>query len=65
MEFLWALLRHGMVPSLVTYSSLICACEARLQVGRAVQLFEAMPWQGVVPDVVIYTVLMNAFEKGK
>jgi len=40
------------VPNVITYNTLISACEKGKQPERALELFEAMQRQGVVPDVM-------------
>ena len=56
--------RQGVVPNVITYTSLISSCEKGQQPGRALELFEAMQRQGVVPDVIICTSLISTCEKG-
>ena len=46
--------------SQVTYSALISACEKGKQPERALELFEAMQRQGLVPDVITYNALISA-----
>ena len=53
------------MPGVVTYSALISACEKGKQPEQALELFEAMKQQGVVPDVITYNALISACEKGK
>ena len=40
-------------------------CEKGKQPEWALELFEAMQRQGVVPDVIAYSALISACEKGK
>ena len=44
--------RQDVVPNVTTYSALISACEKGKQPERALELFEAMQRQGVVPNVM-------------
>ena len=44
---------------------MISACEKGKQPERALQLFEAMKQQGVVPDEITYSALISACKKGK
>ena len=54
-----------MVPNVITYSALISACEKGKQPERALEVSQAMQWQGVVPNIITYITLINACEKGK
>ena len=47
-----------------TYNALISACEKGKQLERALELFEAMQWQRVVPNVITYSVLSSTCVKG-
>ena len=57
--------RQGVVPTTITYSALISACEKGPQPERALDVFEVMQRQDVVPDVIIYSALISACEKSK
>ena len=56
-----------MAPNVITYSALISACEKGKQPERAVELFDAMKRQSVVPNVITYrySALISACAKGK
>ena len=54
-----------MVLDVITYSALISACEKGKQPDRALELFEAMKQQGVIPNTITYSALISACEKGK
>jgi pentatricopeptide repeat protein len=41
--------RQGVVPNVITFNALISACEKGQEPERALELFEAMQRQGVVP----------------
>ena len=54
---------HGM-PTFITYSALISACEKGKQPERALEVFEAMQLQGIVPNVITCNALISTCEKG-
>ena len=41
--------QQGVVPEVITYSAMISACEKGKQAERALEVFQAMQRQGVVP----------------
>ena len=43
----------------------ISSCEKGTDLGTALQLFERMQWQGIKPDVITYSALISAYEKGQ
>ena len=47
-----------------TYTALISACEKGKQSEWAPELFEAMQRQGVVANIINYSSLISAWEKG-
>ena len=48
-----------MVPDVITYSTLISACEKGKQPQRAQEVFEAMQAQGEVPNIITYSALIS------
>ena len=44
---------------------MISACEKGKQPERALEVFQAMQRQGVVPNVITYNAVISACEKGK
>ena len=57
--------RQGVVPAVMTYSSLISTCEKGKQLARAVDFLEAMQRQGVVPSVIMCNSQVSTCEKCK
>ena len=53
------------MPNVITCNALISAREKGKQPEKALELFEAMKWHGIVSDVIIYNALISACEKGK
>ena len=51
-----------MVPNVITYNALISACEKGKQPERALELFEALQQQGVLPNVITYGALAPEHE---
>ena len=49
---------QGVVPTVITYSSLITALKHSKQPELAWQVFQAMQLQGMVPDVITYNALI-------
>jgi pentatricopeptide repeat domain-containing protein 1 len=49
----------------ITYTRQISELGKRRQWAQALDLFEAMQRQGVVPDVITYSALISACEKGQ
>ena len=60
-----AILPHGLLPDVITYSVLIRACEKATLPQRALQLLEAMLHHGFLPNVITYSALIGACETGK
>jgi len=48
----------------IAYSALISACEKGKQLEQALDVFEAMRKQGVMPELITYNSLISACEKG-
>ena len=55
--------RQGVLPDVITYSSLISTSEKGKQPEQALEMCEAMQRQGVVANVVSHNSLINTFEK--
>jgi len=49
------------VPKLITYGTVISAYEKSKQPEQALEVFEAMQPQGVVPNIIIYSALISTF----
>ena len=47
------------------FSALISACEKGKQPERALEMFQAMQRQGMVPDIITHSAVISACEKGK
>ena len=58
-----AMQQQGGVPNVVTYSSLISACEKGKQPEEDQGMFQAMQRQGIVPNSATYRALISACEK--
>ena len=54
-----------MVSDAFTYNALISACEKGKQPERALNVFQAMAEQGVLPNVITYNALISTCEKGR
>ncbi len=52
-----------MPPELDSGLTRVCCC-AGMQWRKAAEVFEKMHGQGCIPDVVTYTALISAYEKG-
>ena len=50
---------------LIMKNIVISACEKGKQPERALEIFDMMQQQGIVPNVITYNALISAFEKGK
>ncbi|KAK3249083.1 hypothetical protein CYMTET_41480 [Cymbomonas tetramitiformis] len=57
--------RAGVEPNVITYSSLISACEKGGQWEKALEVFAGMKKAGVEPNVITYSSLISACEKGE
>lgn len=55
----------GCERSVITYSSLISACEKAGQSDLAMELFQEMAQEGCVPNTVTYNSLITACAQGK
>ncbi|CAJ1420432.1 unnamed protein product [Effrenium voratum] len=64
----------GLQPDLITYSSLISACEKGLVWRRALAIFSELSWgedpgtgkrEGIKPDLVLCNAVISACEKGQ
>ena len=55
---------QGCERSVITYSSLITACEKAGDWGLALQFFRDMPLDGCRPNVVTYNSLLSALSNG-
>ena len=63
---IFASMEHERVQlDLITYNSLISACEKGKNPERALEFFASMEHQRVQPDVITYNSLICACEKGK
>ena len=54
-----------MVPEVITYNALIRSSDKCRQPERALGLFKAMQWEGLVPDVITYNALISARSESK
>ena len=55
--------QQSVVPNVITYSTLISACEKGNELERALEIFATMRQEGVVPNVVTYSALISACAK--
>ena len=55
---------QSVMPSRITYNTLISVLDKGIQPEWALEVFQAMQRQGVVPDIVTYSALISACEKG-
>ena len=55
---------QGVVPDVITCSTLICSCGEGQQPKRASEVCMAMQRQGVVPNVITCNALISMCEKG-
>ena len=58
-------MRQGIKPNIVTYNSLISACEKGQSLPKALQLSVDSQRQGIKPNIVTYNSLISACEKGQ
>ncbi|KAK3262832.1 hypothetical protein CYMTET_28338, partial [Cymbomonas tetramitiformis] len=56
--------KAGVEPNVITYNSLISACEKGGQWEKALEVFAGMKKAGVEPNVITYSSLISACEKG-
>ena len=54
-----------MQPDVVTYNSLMSACEKGKDPDRALKVIASMGYQCVQPDVITFSSLISTCEKGK
>ena len=54
-----------MQPDVITYNSLISACEKGKNPEHALQIFDSMEHQRVQLDVITFSSLISACEKAK
>ena len=64
MELFTGMLQNGLIPDVITYNSLISACEKGHKIDKAMELLAEMKGRGVEPNVTTYTVLISACVKG-
>ena len=55
---------QGLLPTVITYKTLICACGKGTMTECALQLVDEMRQQGLQPNVVTYDTLVSACVKG-
>mgnify|MGYP003319944206 CR=1 FL=1 len=53
------------MPTFVTYSALITACEKGQDLAKALQHFKDSLHLGIKPDIITYNALISACGKGK
>ena len=56
--------QQGLQPNVITYNSVISACEKGGKAESALQLFYEMRQQGLQPNVIFYTAVISACGKG-
>lgn len=64
MEVFQEMVHKGCERSVITYSSLISACEKAGQWELALELFNEMAGEGCVPNTVTYNSLITACAQG-
>jgi pentatricopeptide repeat domain-containing protein 1 len=64
MEVFQEMVFKGCERSVITYSSLISACEKAGQSDLAMELFQEMAQEGCVPNTVTYNSLITACAQG-
>ena len=57
--------RQGLVPDVITCSTLISASEKGEQLAQALEVLEAMQQQDVAPSLITYSALISACKRGK
>ena len=57
--------QQGVIPTVITYSALISACEKGKHPERALEMFDKMQQQDMLPNVITYSALISACGKGK
>ena len=63
---IFASMEHQRVqPNVITFSSLISACEKAKNPKRALEIFDSIEHQRLQPNVITFSSLISAFEKGK
>ena len=65
MEVFQEMVFKGCERSVITYSSLISACEKAGQSDLAMELFQEMAQEGCVPNTVTYNSLITACAQGR
>ena len=50
-------------PNIITYNSLISACEKAGRLDQALAVFDKLLASGLDPDVITYSALISACEK--
>jgi len=53
----------GLVPTIITYNTLLRACQKGNQLQAALEIFRTMTQQGVVPDINTYSAIISACEQ--
>uniref|UniRef100_A0A7S2XJS3 Pentacotripeptide-repeat region of PRORP domain-containing protein n=1 Tax=Lotharella oceanica TaxID=641309 RepID=A0A7S2XJS3_9EUKA len=56
-------MKHGVRPDVVTYNTLLSACERAANVSKAIQLFHNMSACGVVADTISFNSLISCLGK--
>lgn len=64
MEVFQQMVRSGCERSVITYSTLISACEKAGEWQLALQLFGRMPQDGVRPNTITFNSLITACAQG-
>ena len=58
-----AMRRQLVRPNMITYSTLINACEKTSYADKALTLFRELQAKGWVPNLIVYTAVIRAHEK--
>ena len=64
LEMFQATRQQDMTPHVVSYTTLISACQKGKQPEQALELFKAMRQQVVMSNVITYNTLIGASDKG-